>query len=431
MKAKHWIALFAMSFAGELAWGVQSQIFNLFMFNEIVPRPLPVSIMVASGALVATLTAIFMGAWSDQTGKRKPFILAGYTLWGLTVMIFPTTRFITVIGLAIAAILLLNALISFFRATAYESSYNAYLTDITTLENRGSAQGVASLGLWIAMLVTFGGLGLIEETGYQLFFFIVGALVIIMGDLGGIIVEDSDVPTDADVGVFKRVRHTFRPNFLRQQKNFFLILLAMGLFMMSFNIFFPFILIYLQHFLELPVANVELLVLLGITVGGVVFAIPAGILSDKIGRKKVAIAAILIESVFVILFAFSKPISESLALFGDSALTNLTVWAGIFASFWLGAQTAWMVASYAWSKDWYPEEKRAEFSGYTTIFQIGVGGGLGALLGGIIASATGTPGIVDGQEAIIPTPTIFIVSGILVLLTLIPVYLAQEKHADA
>lgn len=220
MKAKHWIALFSMSFAGELAWGIQTQIFNLFLFNEIVPRPLPVSLMVASGAVVATLTAIFMGAWSDQIGRRKPFILAGYTLWGVTVMLFPATRFITVVGLAVAVILLLNALVSFFRATAYEASYNAYLTDITTLENRGTAQGVASLGLWVAMVVTFGGLGLIDATGWQIFFFIVGALVIIMGDLGGVIVEDSGVPTDADIGVFKRVRHTFRPNFLRRQKNF-------------------------------------------------------------------------------------------------------------------------------------------------------------------------------------------------------------------
>ncbi|MCO5186052.1 MAG: MFS transporter [Anaerolineae bacterium] len=429
MKAKHWIALFSMSFAGELAWGIQTQIFNLFLFNEIVPRPLPVSLMVASGAVVATLTAIFMGAWSDQIGRRKPFILAGYTLWGVTVMLFPATRFITVVGLAVAVILLLNALVSFFRATAYEASYNAYLTDITTLENRGTAQGVASLGLWVAMVVTFGGLGLIDATGWQIFFFIVGALVIIMGDLGGVIVEDSGVPTDADIGVFKRVRHTFRPNFLRRQKNFFLILLAMGLFMMSFNIFFPFILIYLQHFLELPVANVELLVLVSITVGGIVFAIPAGILSDKIGRKKVAIAAILIESIFVILFAFSPQIADALPVFSDQAVTNLTIWSGAFAIFWLGAQTAWMVASYAWSKDWYPEEKRAEFSGYTTIFQIGVGGGLGALLGGIIANASGTPGIVDGQQAIIPSPTVFIASGIIVLITLIPVYLAQEKTA--
>ena len=430
MKFKHWLALFVMSFAGELAWGVQTQIFNLFVFNEIVPMPIVVSLMVATGAVVATVTAIFMGALSDQKGRRKPFILAGYGLWGLTVILFPSTELIGIVWLVITAVILLNALMSFFRATAYEASYHAYLTDITNLDNRGAAQGMAGLGLYIAMVITFGGLGLIEETSYQLFFFIAGALVILMGTLGGLIVEDSGVPVDNEVGVFKRVRHTFRPEFLRRQKNFFYILLAMGLFMISFNVFFQFVLIYLQHYLQIPVSYVEILVLAAITVGGILFSIPAGILSDKIGRKKVAIASILIESVFLILFALAPEFAEALPLFGDTALINVTVWSGFFAIFWLGAQTSWLVASYAWSKDWYPEEKRAEFSGYTTIFQIGVGGGLGAMLGGIVASIFGIPGIVDGKAGIIPTPAIFIFSGILVLFTLIPVWLAQEKQRE-
>jgi len=416
-----------MSFAGELAWGVQTQIFNLFLFNEISPRPITVSLMVATGAVVATLTAIFMGAFSDQKGRRRPFILAGYILWGITVILFPSTQLITIVWLAVTAVILLNAFMSFARATAYEASYHAYLTDITNLENRGTAQGMASLGLYIAMVVTFGGLGLIEETGYQIFFLIVGALVIVMGTIGGLIVEDSGVPVDHEIGVFKRVRTTFHRDFLRQQKNFFYILLAMGLFMMSFNVFFQFVLIYLQHFLQIPVSYVEILVLVAITIGGIVFSIPAGILSDNIGRKKVAVASILIESVFLILFALAPQFAGALPLFGSSALINVTVWSGFFAIFWLGGQTSWLVASYAWSKDWYPEEKRAEFSGYTTIFQIGVGGGLGAMLGGIVASIFGNPGIVDGKPGIIPTPAIFIFAGILVLFTLIPVWFAEEK----
>ncbi len=170
--------------------------------------------------------------------------------------------------------------------------------------------------------------------------------------------------------------------------------------------------------------------MVAITVGGIVFSIPAGILSDKIGRKKVAIASILIESVFLIAFAYAPQLAQAFPVFSADALTNVIVWSAIFAIFWLGAQTSWLVASYAWSKDWYPEEKRAEFSGYTTIFQIGVGGGLGALLGGFIAQVTGIPGIVDGKAGIIPTPAIFVASGIFVLLTLIPVLKAQEKQAS-
>ena len=281
------------------------------------------------------------------------------------------------------------------------------------------------------MVVTFGGLGLIDATGWQIFFFIVGALVIIMGDLGGVIVEDSGVPTDADIGVFKRVRHTFSAEFSAPAKEFLPDPAGNGpvhdvvQHLFSVHSDLP------ATLLELPVANVELLVLVSITVGGIVFAIPAGILSDKIGRKKVAIAAILIESIFVILFAFSPQIADALPVFSDQAVTNLTIWPALsLSSGSAPKQRGWLPATPG-AKIGILKKKRAEFSGYTTIFQIGVGGGLGALLGGIIANASGTPGIVDGQQAIIPSPTVFIASGIIVLITLIPVYLAQEKDRIA
>lgn len=61
--------------------------------------PIVISLMVAVGAIMVTVTAIVMGAWSDQQGRRKPFILAGYGLWGLTVILFPATELINMVWL--------------------------------------------------------------------------------------------------------------------------------------------------------------------------------------------------------------------------------------------------------------------------------------------------------------------------------------------
>ncbi|MFZ5645347.1 MAG: MFS transporter [Bacillota bacterium] len=430
MKLKHWVALFVMSFAGEFAWGIQSQIFNLFMFNKIAPRPILISTMVFVGAVVATITAIVMGALSDEKGKRKPFILAGYLLWGIFIAFFPLTQHIPVPVAAVLAVILINGLMSYFRATAYEASYHAYLTDITNLKNRGTAQGVASLGLCFAMLATFSGLDFIDSfdksinplvmqikglgfDSFSFFFLIVGIVVIIMGSAGGLIVEDSGIPAGGEMKVLNRIKSTFKKDFFKVHKNYFLVLLAMGLFMMSFNAFFQFVLIYLQHYLKIPIDKVGLMVLTSIIIGGMVFSIPAGILCDRYGRKKIAVAAILVESIFLFAFAFARDL----------------IWLGIFACFWVGAQTAWMVASYAWSKDLYPEEKRAEFSGYMTIFQIGIGGGLGAYIGGVIAELHGVQGIIDGRPGIIPDSAIFVYAAILVLLPLIPVLKAAEKES--
>ncbi len=51
--------------------------------------------MVAITALVATLTAILMGALSDRMrtrwGRRKPFLVIGYIAWGIITALFPTS----------------------------------------------------------------------------------------------------------------------------------------------------------------------------------------------------------------------------------------------------------------------------------------------------------------------------------------------------
>jgi len=65
-----WIALLLLGFAGQLAWGVENQYFNTFVYDNISPDPRPISWMVAASALTATLTTILMGALSDRVRSR-------------------------------------------------------------------------------------------------------------------------------------------------------------------------------------------------------------------------------------------------------------------------------------------------------------------------------------------------------------------------
>jgi MFS family permease len=65
-----WLAIILLSFAGQLAWGVENQYFNTFVYDQIIPDPRLISYMVAASALTATLTSILMGALSDRTRSR-------------------------------------------------------------------------------------------------------------------------------------------------------------------------------------------------------------------------------------------------------------------------------------------------------------------------------------------------------------------------
>ena len=93
MKVKPaWWSVYILGFLGSLAWGVENQYFNTFIYNEITPDPRPISWMVAASAITATLASIFIGALSDRMRYkwgRKPFLLIGYVLWGVTTAVFP------------------------------------------------------------------------------------------------------------------------------------------------------------------------------------------------------------------------------------------------------------------------------------------------------------------------------------------------------
>ena len=56
-----WAALILLGLAGQLAWAVENQFFNTFLYNEITPDPRPISWMVAITALVSTTDGHFYG----------------------------------------------------------------------------------------------------------------------------------------------------------------------------------------------------------------------------------------------------------------------------------------------------------------------------------------------------------------------------------
>ena len=83
------LTILLISIAGNIAWAVENQFYNVYMYNEIAPVPLYVSLMVMITAVASTVTAIVMGAISDVKGKRRFFMIYGFIFWAFTTAIFP------------------------------------------------------------------------------------------------------------------------------------------------------------------------------------------------------------------------------------------------------------------------------------------------------------------------------------------------------
>jgi MFS family permease len=417
---KIWISIILLSFAGQLAWGVENQFFNTFMYNNITPDPRPIAWMVAASAVTATLTTILMGTLSDRTrsrwGRRKPFILFGYLAWGVLTALYPSASFFQPIGLAVFMAILLDCVMTFFGSTANDAALNAYITDVSTIENRGRVMGVVEILTWLAILIVYGGAGpIIDSLGYYAFFYLIGGLVLLLGLVGSAFIHEEPL-TDKPVGTYwHHLRESFQWKNLVANRNFFLLMIAVMLWQIAFNIFFPYIIIYLQHYLQLDITSSSIAIAAIILFGGIAIAWSLGLLVDRWGRKPVALAAIVAEMVGLILFSLTK------------SLIPLII-TGIL---WLAPYTAWTIATGTWSKDLFPEDKRGQFAGFYLLFWVMLPMILGPLTGGWLSSTYGIKTVIDGQAAIVPTPLLFQVAGVGTLLAAIPLWFVQEQKKQA
>ena len=89
---KNWVLIWLLGMAGQICWNVENSWFNTFVYNKIAPNPSIVAWMVAVSAVVTTICTFLIGTWSDRIGRRKPFICAGYILWGVFTIAFGATE---------------------------------------------------------------------------------------------------------------------------------------------------------------------------------------------------------------------------------------------------------------------------------------------------------------------------------------------------
>jgi MFS family permease len=209
-----------------------------------------------------------------------------------------------------------------------------------------------------------------------------------------------------------QIAETFQIKHLLEQRDLFLLFIALTLFMIGINTFFSYLMIYLQHHVNLSITQSSILVGVAIIVGGVGFAVPLGILADKWGRRQVAMVSVVLESIGLICFSISK------------SLPTLIL-SGIV---WLGAYTGWAVATGAWTKDLYPEEKRGQFAGLYILFNVAFTMIPGSLLGGWLSNKFGQTIVIDGNAGSVPPPLIFQVAAGLVLLALIPLAIIRRRE---
>ena len=190
---KKWLSFILAGFVGQLAWAIENNYFNVYVY-DCTQNYSFITWMVIASAATATITTLLMGAVSDRIGKRKSLISLGYILWGISIILFaflnPKSSFNLVannIFVAGTMIVIMDCVMTFFGSTANDAAFNAMVTDHTNDKNRAKVESVLSVLPLLALIAVILVAGFFvdvpvgQEKRWDIFFYIFGGITLVIG----------------------------------------------------------------------------------------------------------------------------------------------------------------------------------------------------------------------------------------------------------
>lgn len=441
-----WFNVILFGFMGQIAWAVENMLFNTFLYNSIyngatqtavdntIDVMSAISLMVAFSALTAVFSTFLIGTWSDKAGNRKRFIAFGYILWGITTAVFGVisrdntaallhlsdeTKILTV---TVSFVIVMDCVMTFIGSGGNDAAFNAWVTDVTTTKNRATVESVLALLPLIATAAVMGLAGAVGGIGYNVFFIVLGAIVSVCGVIGLCTLKDGKIQTEVSESYVKDLLYGFKPSVVKENKRLYLTLAAYCLSATAFQVFFPYIFIYLgnvmQFSLDSVLASLTPTVMLAaavVVILAIALVVFTGKLMDKLGKEKFLIFSVLLYVAGLIATGFA----DNVALFFICAVPALLGWA-LFS-----------IATNALVRDFMPAGKVGVFQGIRMIFYVLIPMLVGPFIGNLICrissvTYTNEYGVVTSA----PGAVMFWASAAVAVFILIPVVLLKKKYKE-
>lgn len=421
---RKWMTFILLGLFGQFAWTIENMYFNVFLYSTISTDPFYISVMVGWSALAAFVTTLLMGAVSDRVGKRKAFVCVGYILWGISTAAFglitPENAGRLFPGAQAAAaaanlVVIMDCVMTFFGSTANDAAFNAYVTDATNNDNRGRVESVLATLPLISMLVIFGLFdGLTQQGRWKEFFGIFGAAVSVMGVLSIFLMKDEPQlkPKKDSFKTLKDILFGFDLSHWAEYKALNLSLFTFAIFASAVQVFFPYLIIYIQNYLGIK----DYAIVLGVVlIFASVVSVIAGRFIDRVGKLRFTIPAAVIMFAGLIGMYFARA-------------TAAVIIAGCVMMSGYMMMTA---ALSACIRDNTPKDKVGVFQGVRMFDTVFIPMILGPNIGALVIYNSPNTYVELGQVKSVPTPGIFLASAVVLLFTAIPLYFQIKASKKA
>ena len=419
---RKWLSFIIAGFVGQLAWAIENNYFNLYVF-DCTKEYIFIPIMTAASAAAATITTLLMGALSDRLGKRKAFISFGYILWGISIVLFafldPKSSFNIVAGSAMASgtmIVIMDCIMTFFGSTANDASFNAFVTDNTDTSNRGKVESVLSVLPLIAMIAVVGLAGAFPKEGYatnwSIFFYIIGGLTTAVGIASIFLLPKDKIEPNKDEPYVKNIFYGFRPSVVKANPILYLVLATFALFSIGIQVFMPYLMVYIQQVLEIK--DLDFTITLGVVlIVASIITVVFGLFMDKIGKNRIIIPAIIVTVCGgIAMFFVTGQIGVMLA--GTVLMSGYMIGTAV-----LGAKV----------RDYTPKKEVGLFQGIRMIFLVLIPMVTGPYIGQGVSYINKVEYPNEyGRMVVRPNAFIFLFAAIIIALAVIPTIFVIRKE---
>lgn len=417
-----WLVLLLFGSIGQIAWAVENMYFNLFVYDTIDDNLSVITLMVQLSGAVATVVTLFAGVLSDKLGNRRSFIAWGYTVWGVTVALFGciSPNLISnifgisqdsAISVALVMVVVGDCVMTLFGSTANDAAFNAWVTDNTSSEYRGSVESIISILPLAAMLVVAGGFGILKDLiGYQLLFLFLGAVISAAGVYG--IFKIRDAQKLEKNGGIRDIFYGFKPSSVKSNLPFYVVMLVVLVTGVACQIFMPYLIIFMSTYLGFSTLEYSAVFAVAILAGAGV-NVYLGKLSDRVNKAKMLYFAAGIFSAGLFIMYLTSMLENHIALlllFGVGGFVMIT------GNILLGALSGSM------TRDYTPDGAVGKLQGVRMVASVFIPMLVGPAIGNGINAAAGNllenPGADAMTTSYIPAPEIFLAGAIAALLIL-------------